>query len=1017
MSCPAAAPGVPSARGARFRPGLVVPGLLVAVLALALASCGDLLSPPKDFRIVPFYGRVVAGDTARLYVITGSDTLRTGVSWSSSDTAVAQVDGSGLVRARRPGSVSIRASSGGGSASSGLVVVVAPTSCTGVGTAHGMPITADETWRRADGPHHVIWATVGARLTIEPGTLICLEPDAEIGTLPYASLQARGRPDAPIVFTARDPRQPWGGISFGIDRPNEVSHISNAVIEYAKTGVESRTVGEIDSVRLRQIVGAAVDFKGLNGGARIAHSVVDTAGSSGTAAVVLRGATLEATTIRGARGAGLWLAGGVSLLGARIEGSAGVGIEQDVIYPFPQPLRIVQARPLRVTGGGSYPLRLPLSIVRGIWSRPEDQDSLLGNARDTLVLLPDTTTHSGELVVRRGLPWAAPLGGGSMLRIGRGAHLTVEPGSALTGSVMMDGAVLTAVGGAQAPVTLRGTIVLRNAPRDTSRIGVARLDSLFLYADSTAPVTVEATTAQSGSALALLARGSRLTGSLVSGGRSSFTYGAGWSAVADAGVVLGAGARLEDSAVRGSIGPGVIVTGADAALTGCELSFASQEGVRFTAGRGLVRGCNLFENGGPGVTARSVTVDARGNWWGDPAGPAGPAGDGAGPGVDASGWLTAPAAPGVTAASIRIVGTGLTVATADTLRLQAMAGDAAGRPLPAERFDWSVSDAAGARYDSAAQVLVGVRPGAVIVTAVPRSNAALFAQAVVTIAPGAPALDWAVSDTFSTATGLWGRAPDDVIAVSLGGRARHFDGTRWTALATGTTNDLWDVAGSPSGHIWAVGRPGTVLRYDVATGWRSLPGPSAAEFLSVVPLGGDSVLVGGADGVWLWDGSAWRRTGMTAATMRLTRAPDGTLYALAPAAWSGASSAVYRFTLDGAAESLGAPTDLAATLCATSDGLYSVGRSGAYRWDGHRWSAMDTGTRLLTTVMCAGEEVWGLGYESTVRWRDPATGRWFAVWPGVRAELRRGWIGGGHLFLTGIEPTANGRYLIVHARP
>jgi hypothetical protein len=58
-----------------------------------------------------------------------------------------------------------------------------------------------------------------------------------------------------------------------------------------------------------------------------------------------------------------------------------------------------------------------------------------------------------------------------------------------------------------------------------------------------------------------------------------------------------------------------------------------------------IGGCSFVYNAGQGVqngSTGNATVNSQGNWWGDPAGPAGPNGDGASALVDASNPLAAP---------------------------------------------------------------------------------------------------------------------------------------------------------------------------------------------------------------------------------------------------------------------------------------------------------------------------------------------------------------------------------------
>jgi hypothetical protein len=76
--------------------------------------------------------------------------------------------------------------------------------------------------------------------------------------------------------------------------------------------------------------------------------------------------------------------------------------------------------------------------------------------------------------------------------------------------------------------------------------------------------------------------------------------------------------------------------------------------------------------------------------------------------------------------------------------------------------------------------------------------------------------------------GVWGSSPADVYAVGSDGAIGHYDGTEWSGMTTGATEDhsvvcgtseellaLW---GTSSSDIYAVGAHGTILHYD-GTEW------------------------------------------------------------------------------------------------------------------------------------------------------------------------------------------------------
>ena len=115
-----------------------------------------------------------------------------------------------------------------------------------------------------------------------------------------------------------------------------------------------------------------------------------------------------------------------------------------------------------------------------------------------------------------------------------------------------------------------------------------------------------------------------------------------------------AGPHRFGARVTGSPGVGVEVftnvATASVEISACEVSGNASHGILVQAlgpPGATVTGCNLTGNGGEGIHFEGTgTVAATGNWWGDPAGPAGPAGDGASPGVDGSSPLAAPVSLG-----------------------------------------------------------------------------------------------------------------------------------------------------------------------------------------------------------------------------------------------------------------------------------------------------------------------------------------------------------------------------------
>jgi hypothetical protein len=488
-----------------------------------------------------------------------------------------------------------------------------PASCDEArGTEHAGFIQGAAVWRAADGPHRLVGSVQVTRLTIEAGALVCGSTGADIRLVPGGMLMAEGSAEAPIVFTAQDSVNPWNGLRLHGDTVT----LSHVIVEHATRGAWtnpeglSRSIGpvEIRNALFRVIHGPAI-WVGYYSSVALVESVVDSAclGIADCAAisVVGRGPELrfEESVIRNSGGMGIYAstvgsgpAAHLTFVGGAIEQSAGIGL-----HTAGQFLSFHVVNPVQITGGGSYPARVHLPLAAALLATPTGHEGWLGNARDT-VILHGAAARTDSATVRPGLVWSVQHFDGS---IGRFA---LEPGASVLISGTLRVVQMLADGVPDDPVEIRGGgLRISGAEAAASRIAHTRLDGVALTT-GTAGLVMDAVMADGGS-VSLDGPGARLTNSRLRGAMLRI--------------------RAEDIEVATCT-----ITGNDGAGILAEVA----EGVR-------VRDCNLQGNVGPGLrNTAQTTLDARDNWWGDPAGPHGPAGDGVEGDVLFEPWKTEPVA-------------------------------------------------------------------------------------------------------------------------------------------------------------------------------------------------------------------------------------------------------------------------------------------------------------------------------------------------------------------------------------
>ncbi len=188
---------------------------------------------------------------------------------------------------------------------------------------------------------------------------------------------------------------------------------------------------------------------------------------------------------------------------------------------------------------------------------------------------------------------------------------------------------------------------------------------------------------------------------------------------------------------------------------------------------------------------------------------------------------------------------------------------------------------------------------------------------------------WAISDF----NDVWGTSGTDVYVVGDSGIIIHYDGSTWSGMDSGTTNDLWSIWGTSAMNIFAVGHQGTILHYD-GSSWSAMNSGTSENLYGIWGSSGGDIFTVGYSGIILYY--------------------DGTM-------WTPMNSTV---------------SEPLFGVWGSSGNVYAVGPSNIIlRYDGTTWSEMDSGTTGLlwdvwgsvaTDVFAVGERGTILHYDGSV---------------------------------------------------
>jgi hypothetical protein len=828
-----------------------------------------------------------------------------------------------------------------------------PTACAPAGgLVQGSAAVAE--WVSGSVPYQIEEnITIGA-LRIGPGVRVCVAPGA---TLTVADLVAVGTSTDSILFLPDEESGTWGGITVSV--PGSASQ-GTGRMQYVRmegAGIRSDRSLHIESSVIR------------GGNVALAGTMRDVLVDGGSISVpAYASGDLENVTVRASPGAGVSTGrrSSLRLSSVRIEGSAGPGL--DLYAHIDGATSLTIDGPLRITGGGSYPVYGPIYVLDELLPDAGASDSLTGNARDMLMLTLNGR-HTRPLTIDAALPWQIVRGSGCAC--GSFGPIHMEPGSSLAmawveetlqvdrlsvaGTAENRASIVADAAGSPAALHIAGG-------EDTSVLTGLRLENVQLSFGDSVPVILDNVVARRAS-IRLDAPGSRVSDLWLD------------EALAP-GLVLGPGAVLERATVMGALGDAVRVQGAGVRISDCTIGNNNGHGVLIETGDAVISRCSLLAGGRNAVhNASASVVDARNNWWGRASGPDSPGAGTVSDAVNVTPYLTHPPQTGSTeAVSLDIAGTA-TVATSDTVHLSAEVRDSAGALLPLESVHWSVADPAIADVFANGTIL-GRSPGQTVVTAMVRGDTTVRSSRLLDVTAGAPVFDWTRYDLGVHLRSVWASG-STAFAGSSGGGIYHFDGASWSTqdeyAALEMIASLWgrgpaDVYALSYFYSPPIAEFVARLHHFDGTAWSPLRDfPMFGG--SVWGAGEADVFVGGPAGLWLFDGSEWEQLSTTAGGSVWARSPSDVYFAT--------GQGVEHF--DGVAiRNLGGPAE--AELWGTATALFAAkGALFEYRAAGD-WAQVPQPSQAQIHALTgtSGTDVFGLGQNSEILHHDGAVMR--PVW-------------------------------------
>ncbi|MGD0856304.1 MAG: choice-of-anchor U domain-containing protein [Dehalococcoidia bacterium] len=244
------------------------------------------------------------------------------------------------------------------------------------------------------------------------------------------------------------------------------------------------------------------------------------------------------------------------------------------------------------------------------------------------------------------------------------------------------------------------------------------------------------------------------------------------------------------------------------------------------------------------------------------------------------------------------------------------------------------------------------------------------------------------SGTTENLYSVWGSSGGDVFAVGTNGTVLHYNGSTWTAMTSGTTQTLRGVWGSSGSDVFAVGANGTVLHYNGST-WTTMTSNTSLDLYGVWGNSSNSVFaVGTAETILYWNGSTWTAMttpGQEVALLAVWGTSYNDVYAVSSNGvvlhWNGTAWTQSNVTYD----------SLYAVWGTSSSNVYAADASGTlWHYNGSTWSSTILSSASLTGLWgTSADDIFVAGNNYIILHYDGSA--WTAMTSGTTPDLNSIW--------------------------